>query len=483
MGVLVIDVGTTDVRASLVNSDGSVSCSHSVEMPSTSPAPGLSEFDPRGLADGVLAVATASLAQGRGAEAVAVTAQRASTVVWDRKSGDPVGSGIGWQDLRTVGTCLELQGQGIYLAPSQSATKLAYLLDEADPERTRDLCFGTVDSWVVWILSNGAHHVTDASNVAVTGLVTADAAQWDDAVLAALRIPRAALPRVVDSSGVIGPASALEGAPPIAGIVGDQQASLVGQGCTEVGQAKLTLGTGGMLDQCLGAQRPAFAAQGKAGTFPIVAWRIGGAITWGVEATMLSAGTCMEWLRDDLGLVASATQCDELAASIPDSGGVVFVPALFGLGTPDWDYGARGTLLGLSRGSGRAQIARAVLEGIAHRCADLLEATESDTGLPINQLHVDGGMSKSAFLMQAIADATQRDVAVCALSEATTVGVGFLAGVAVGLWPRLVEATRRARSKKLFGPKDTVDRDHWADALGRARRTIPELSTLEFTHD
>src|SRR5439155_2193489 len=264
--------------------------------------------------------------------------------------------GVGWQDLRTVGTCLMLQGQGIRLAPNVSATKLAFLLDMADADRNRDLLFGTVDTWIAWHLSEGALHVTDATNAAVTGLMLHDASGWDAKVLEALRIPESVLPVVVDSSGAVGTATALAGAPPIAGIAGDQQASLLGQGCTRPGLAKITFGTGGMLDMNLGPKRPAFEARGPGGTFPIVAWRRGGKITWGLEAFMLTAGQAVEWLRDDLGIIERAADSDELAAQCKDTGDVWFVPALLGMGTPAWDFGARGTVLGLTRGTGRPEL-------------------------------------------------------------------------------------------------------------------------------
>src|SRR5918996_1340882 len=214
------------------------------------------------------------------------------------------------------------------------------LLDEADPDRRRDLCFGTVDTWIAWHLSGGKLHVTDPSNAAVTGLMCADASAWNPTVLEALRVPEPVLPALVDTSGIVGPASALPGAPPLAALVGDQQASLVGQGCVRSGMAKVTFGTGGMLDVCVGPDRPAFDRQGEQGTFPIVAWRREGKLAWGVEAVMLAAGTNVEWLRDDLGLIATAEESHDLAASCETAGGVMYVPALLGLGTPRWDYGA-----------------------------------------------------------------------------------------------------------------------------------------------
>lgn len=480
MSVLAVDVGTSGVRASVVRPDASVGHVNYRQVLPSSPAPGFVEFDPREMAEAVLEVAAAALDGAGAVDAVGITTQRASTVVWDRSTGEPVGPGIGWQDLRTAGYCLMLQSQGIRLAPNQSATKLAVLLDIGDPDRARDLCAGTVDSWIAWTLSRGEVHVSDASNAAVTGLLHGDASGWDDSVLEALRIPRSVLPEVVDSTGVVGEASALAGAPPIAGIAGDQQASLVGQGCVRPGLAKATFGTGGMLDLCVGADRPAFPRKGPGGTFPIVAWRQAGSLTWGIEAIMLSAGSCIEWLRDDLGLLSSAAESDEVAASCTDAAGVWFVPALFGLGTPVWDYGARGTLLGLTRGSGRAEIVRAVLEGIAHRGADLLEAAEADSGLSISSLRVDGGMSANRTFTQALADAIARPVEVSAVTEATTLGAAFLAGTAVGTWSGLEEATALVRPRAVIEPVRRLDRERWLDARDRSLRTVPDLSNLDF---
>jgi len=480
VSVLVIDVGTTDLRAAVLRPDGSLDAIHEGLVPATSPMPGLSEFDPIAMAKAALDAARASLAAGGPVDAIAVATQRASTVLWERRSGLPVGPGIGWQDLRTAGQCLELQEKGLHLMPNQSATKLTALLGMARGTRAGDLCFGTVDSWLLWNLSQGSVHVEDATNAAVTGLVATDGSGWDHHVLDVLGIPAEMLPAIVDSSGVIGRATALAGAPPIAGIAGDQQASLIGQGCIRPGQAKLTLGTGGMLDQCVGAGRPRFERQGPCGTFPIVAWRLAGHLTWGVEATMLSAGSCVEWLRDDLGLISSPQECDELAASCADSGGVRFVPALFGLGTPKWDYGARGLLLGLSRGAGRAQVARAVLEGIAQRGADLVEAAVGDTGLDISVLRVDGGMSRSDLLMQLLADASAHQVEVSQVTEATTRGAGFLAGVAIGMWTDLGQADEIVRPRAVIEPAGRPDREGWLEARNRALRTIPELSRVAF---
>ena len=481
MSVLVIDVGTSGVRAAVVTPDGAVENVQYREVLPQSPAPSFVEFDAKEMAEAVLGVARLALADTDGAvEAVGIANQRASTIVWDRETGEPVGPGIGWQDLRTVGTCLMLQPQGIRVAPNASATKLAFLLDMADPDRSRDLCFGTVDTWVAWTLSGGAAHITDATNAAVTGLVHGDGSDWAPHLLEALNIPPSVLPRIVDSSGVVAEATALPGGPPIAGLAGDQQASLVGQGCTRPGLAKVTFGTGGMLDVCLGDKRPTFDVRGEGGCFPIIAWRRAGRVTWGIEAVMLSAGTAVEWLRDDLGIISSAAESDAVAGACDDTGDVWFVPALLGLGTPLWDFGARGTLVGLTRGTGRAQVVRAVLEGVAHRGADLVEAAEMDGGVSIASLRVDGGMSANATFVQALADAAQRPVEVSPVLEATTLGAAYLAGMAVDVWEDEEEIAGLWSPARVVEPAGKPDRSRWKAAVERARQTVPELSSLDF---
>jgi glycerol kinase len=481
VSILVVDVGTSGVRAATVGGDGSVANANYREVLPETPMQGFVQFDASAMAAAVLEVATAALDQhGAPVDAVGIANQRASTIVWDRATGEPVGPGVGWQDLRTVGMCLALQARGIRVAPNVSATKLAFLLDMADPARERDLCFGTVDTWVAWTLSRGEVHVTDASNAGVTGLLLADGSGWDPKLLDALNVPERVLPTIVDSTGVAGHATALAGAPPIAGIAGDQQASLVGQGCVRPGLAKITFGTGGMLDLNVGAARPGFETRGGGGCFPIIAWRRDGRITWGLEAVMLSAGTAVEWLRDDLGIVERAADTEAVAAACADTGGVWFVPALLGLGTPAWDFGARGTLLGLTRGTGRAELVRAVLEGVAHRGADLVDAAEADSHLRIERLRVDGGMSANAVFVQALADATARPVEVSPVLEATTLGAAHLAGLATGMWSSEDEIADAWRPRTVVEPGRSTDRERWRAAVERARQWVPELSGLDF---
>ncbi len=480
MSILVIDVGTSGLRAALVDGDANVVVDRYREVLPDSPAPGLVEFDATVLAATALEVAREVVEVAGTVEAIGIANQRASTVVWDRTTGEPVGPALGWQDLRTVGECLVLQGEGLRLAPNLSATKLAWLLDQHDPERDRDLCFGTVDSWLIWALTEGRTHVTDMSNAGVTGMVDPAAGAWDSRTLDVLRVPMGMLPALVDSTGPVGEASALPGAPPICGLAGDQQASLIGQGCVAPGPAKITFGTGGMLDLVVGEQRPSFATRGEGGTFPIICWRRGAQTVWGLEGIMLSAGTNVEWLRDDLGLIDSAEGSHEVAQQCEATDGVVYVPALLGLGTPVWDYGARGTLLGLTRGAGRPQVVRAVLEGVAQRGVDLVEAAETDAGTAIPSLRIDGGMSRNPTFVQALADAAQRPVEVSPVTEATTLGAAFLAGLAIGTWGGWDDIAATWSPTTIVEPGAPLDRERWIDARDRATRWFPDLSGLDF---
>jgi glycerol kinase len=335
---------------------------------------------------------------------------------------------------------------------------------------------------VTWTLTEGRSHITDLSNAGVTGLldVKTTMPRWDTTLATRLGIPPSALPDLVDSSGHLAVATALPGAPPICGIAGDQQASLIGQGCTRPGLAKATFGTGGMLDVCTGENPPAFAYRGSAGCFPIIAWRRQGRTTWGVEALMLTAGSTVDWLVEDLGILTDAAESAAVAAACTDTGGVVAVPALLGLATPQWDFGARGAILGLTRGTGRPELVRAVLEGVAHSGADLLEAAETDAATKVERLRIDGGMSANPVFVQALADACARPIEVSSELEATTVGAGYLAGLAIGTWASEDELANAWTPKSVVEPASTPDRERWRQAVGRAKEWYPELTALQF---
>lgn len=482
--LLVIDVGTTGLRAALVRDDASITHVEYRAFAPETPFPGLVEFDASTMAGLVLDAANAAVerAGGEPIAAVGIASQRASTIVWDRATGEPIGPGLGWQDLRTVGECLTARAEhDLTLAPNQSATKIGWLLANCAPGRkASELCFGTVDSWVAWILTGGAAHVTDHTNAGVTGLYSYERMAFDPEVCRALGIDTAMLPTIVDSSTDIGAATALPGSPRIGALVGDQQGSLIGQGCIRPGAAKITFGTGGMLDICTGDAAPTSGRRSPNGTFPIVAWTEPGTVVWGVEAIMLSAGTNVEWLVDDMGLIDAPADSDDVARSCDTTDGVVYVPALLGTGTPSWDYGARGTLLGLTRGTGRPQVVRAVLEGVAQRGADLVAAAEADTGLTIPTLRVDGGMSQNATFVQALANATGKPVEISPVVESTTLGAAFLAGAAVDVWPSVADASSVFSPADRIEPGAPLDRAAWRSALDRAAAWFPELSALDF---
>jgi glycerol kinase len=477
----VIDVGTSSVRAAIVRPDARVEHVHRRRLPPDIPMPGLVEFNPTAMAAAALDTAAETLAAGGPVEGVGITCQRASAVAWDGRTGTPVGPGLGWQDLRTAGTCLELQAEGLRFSPSESATKFAWLLNQASPDQREHAKLGTVDSWLAWQVTGGAVHITDPSNAGVTGLYEHHGRGWDQDALERLGIAPASLPIVVDSSGALGEARALSGAPPLCALVGDQQASLLGQGCTRPGLAKATFGTGAMLDVCTGDSRPRFDTRGVGGCFPIAAWQRAGALTWGVEAIMLAAGTALDWLVHDLRILDSAAESETVAAACEDTGGVVAVPALLGFATPQWDFGARGAIFGLTRGSGRPEIVRAVLEGVAHSGADLLEAAERDAALPIGHLRVDGGMTSNAVFVQALADACDRPIEVSPQVEATTLGAGFLAGLATGAWKDFDDVAATWSPRAVIEPSGRpAHRDRWRRATERAAAWYPELTALEF---
>jgi glycerol kinase len=478
--LLAIDVGTTSIRAAVLDGDLAITSMARRAFPPSTPFPGLVEFDAAELVRVVLDAVAEATAAADPVTAVGITNQRASTVVWDRATGEPIAPALGWQDLRTIGECLTARSEhDLALAPNQSATKLSWLLANTAGLDGRELCFGTVDTWLAWSLSGGALHITDPTNAAVTGLLGLDGWTWSERVLASLGLPADVLPAVVDSCGVLGEATAIPGAPPIAALIGDQQASLVGQGCVTPGRAKITFGTGGMLDVCTGAAAPESARRREHGTYPIAAWSQDGTVTWGAEAIMLAAGANVDWLREDLGLLATSAESHDVAASVETADGVVFVPALLGLGTPRWDYGARGTLLGVTRGTTRAHLVRAVLEGVAQRGADLVDAAEADTGMSIDHLRVDGGMSANPTFTAALAAATGRRVEVSPVVEATTIGAAFLAGLATGAWSDIGDADRAWTPARVDDPGTRLDRDVWARAVERASGWIPELSALD----
>jgi glycerol kinase len=479
---LAIDVGTTSLRTAIVDTSGTVSHEHRERLSLTTPNPGEVELDAVEIARLALELATRTLSDAGGADVVGITNQRATTIVFDPVTGAPVGPALGWQDLRTVIDCLVLQGEGLRLAPNQSATKARWLVNYSG-RPSSELRFATIETWLAWNLSRGELFVTDRSNAGVNGLVALGVEEWDSRALSLLELDPVMMPSIVDTMETLGGASALAGAPMISAMVGDQSASLFGQSCVTRG-AKITFGTGAMLDMVRGGDGPERMTRFPSGCFPVVLRSRDHDVVWGIEGIVLSAGACIEWLRDDLGLINDASETETLAESVASSDGVSFVPALSGLGTPQWDFGARGGFFGITRGTTKAHMVRAVLEGIAQRGADLVDAAQRETGRTLEEIRVDGGMSANGFLMQRLADFTGLRVAVSSEREATTRGAGLMALVGHGaltvedvehLWSpaRVVtpsfDAAQRQRS-----------RDQWATLVTRVEKTIPELSSVEF---
>ena len=485
--ILVIDVGTTSVRVATMNSEGNIVDFHQQQQPPSTPFPGLVEFDPKMLARTVIELASSVMTRAQPISGVALTTQRGSTVVWDRASGEPIGPGLSWQDVRTVGECMTAKSEhGVAVAPNQSATKAQWLLNSVEHARHRDLCVGTVDSWIVWSLSQGQSHVTDHTNAAVTGWYSPHSADWDDRLCAVFDTPPTMLPHIVDSVGQCAVAQALPGAPPIVAVIGDQQASLVGQGCVSPGLAKITFGTGGMLDTVVSERSPLAQStrRGEGGCFGIVAWAEQGKRVFGAESIMLAAGSNIDWLRDDLNLISSSAESHDIASMCQSTEGVLFVPAPLGLGTPHWDYGARSTFVGLTRGTTRSHMVRAVLEGVAHRGADLVEAVGSDAVANIEVVRVDGGMSRNPTFVQALANFTGINVEVSPHTEGTTVGAGRLALVGLNQIAQVSETAELWDPQIVVFPDNSFDRIgarlQWEKATSRSLGWIPELSSLDF---
>jgi len=478
---LAIDVGSSSVRTAMVDERGVVTQVNQQRLTVRSPAPGEVELDPAEIARVSLELAARTLNEGGPCDAVGLTNQRATTIVFDPETGQAVGPALSWQDLRTVLDCLVLQGEGLRLAPNQSATKIRWLVNQSG-RRAKDLRVATIETWIAWHLSEGATFATDRSNASVNGLVQRTLSGWDQEVLRALDLDDVMLPRLVDTMGAFGVASALRGAPPILAMVGDQPASLFGQSCVRQG-AKITFGTGAMLDMVHGDHAPTSLNRFASGCYPTVVRSRHEQATWGLEAIILSAGSCVEWLVE-LGLIDTPHRSEELASSVPSSDGVSFVPAFSGLGTPQWDFGARGAFFGLTRGSSGAHLVRAVLEGIAQRGADLLEAAEQEIGTVLSELRVDGGMSANRLFVQLLADYSGRPVAVSSEREATTRGAGLMALVSAGsltledverLWsPAYVAIPSLSDDERLSS------RAQWRETVKRVERTIPELSAVSF---
>jgi len=488
--ILALDQGTTSSRAVVFDHDGKVRGLAQKEFRQIFPQPGLVEHDGEEIWASQLGVAVEAIARaGLTADdiaAIGIANQRETTIVWDRSSGRPIHNAIVWQDRRTAGECDRLKAEGfeplfrartgLVLDAYFSGTKLAWILEHVPGARARaeagELAFGTIDSWLVWNLTGGERHVTDASNASRTLLFNIHTGEWDPQLLELLRIPPALLPEVLASSQVYGETAArfLAARVPISGMAGDQQAALFGQLCDRPGMVKNTYGTGCFMLMHTG-DRPVVSGQNLLST---VACRIDGRTEYALEGSVFVAGAAVQWLRDGLGIIRTSGEVEALAASVPDNGGVYLVPAFAGLGAPHWDPYARGALFGLTRGSGAGHIARATLESIAFQTADLLDAMQQDSGIPLAELRVDGGATSNDMLMQFQADLLGVPVVRPRVRETTALGAAYLAGLAVGYWRDRGELGRLWQAEHTFTPameRGRVDelRSRWSRALERSK--------------
>ncbi len=466
--ILALDQGTTSSRAILFDREGGIRASTQREFTQHFPQPGWVEHDAEEIWQSQLAVVTEALAKaGVGADTVAaigITNQRETTVLWDRMTGKPLHHAIVWQDRRTASQCEALRAAGhealfsartgLLLDPYFSGTKLRWLLDNIPGARNRarrgELAFGTVDSWLVWNLSGGRLHVTDASNASRTLLYNIHRGDWDDELLTLLDIPREILPRVRDSSEIYGETDVrwLGTATPIAGIAGDQQAATFGQACLTPGMAKNTYGTGCFMLMNTGHEAVPSAHR----LLTTVAWQLGGRLSYALEGSVFMGGAIIQWLRDGLGIIESSNDVETLAAGVADNGGITLIPAFAGLGAPWWRPDARAALVGMTRGTTRAHIARASLEAIALQSADLLLAMEQDSGVRLTELRVDGGAARNNLLMQVQADLLGVPVVRPQVTETTALGAAYLAGLAVGFWKSAEDCAEHWKTERRFEP-------------------------------
>jgi glycerol kinase len=487
--ILALDQGTTSSRAIVFEGGGGILGMAQQELTQVYPHSGWVEQDPEEIWSTQIATARAALEQaGIAASDIAgigITNQRETTILWERATGRPLANAIVWQDRRTALLCEQLKSQGLealftgrtglLLDAYFSGTKLGWLLDNVDGARTRaqkgELAFGTVDSWLVWKLTGGREHVTDVTNASRTLMFNIHNRDWDDKLLGLLRVPRGLMPRVVASSGVLAETDAalLGRSLPIAGMAGDQQAALFGQQCTRPGMVKNTYGTGCFMLMNTGA-RP---VESRHRLLSTVAWDIGKGVEFALEGSVFTAGATVQWLRDGLGIIQSSSQVEALARSVPDNGGVFFVPALTGLGAPHWDPHARGTITGLSRGTTGGHIARAALESIAYQTADVLAAMHADSGIAVSELRVDGGATQNDLLMQFQADLLGVPVARPKVYETTALGAAYLAGLATGFWPEAGDLQTQWKLDRRFEPAMQASeraalRATWSKAVKRS---------------
>lgn len=491
--ILALDQGTTSSRAIVFDYAGAVVSVAQQEFRQIFPKPGWVEHDANEIWASQSSVATEALTKanlsGSDIDAIGITNQRETTVVWDRATGQPICNAIVWQDRRTAAACDKLKAKGwakkiakktgLVVDAYFSGTKLQWILENVPSAKAKaragQLAFGTVDSWLIWNLTGGALHITDPSNASRTMLYNIATGDWDDELLKMLGVPRAVLPEVRASSEVYGATNLFGAATPIAGIAGDQQAALFGQVCTKPGMVKNTYGTGCFMLMNTGTD----IVPSRNNLLTTVAWRIGNRTEYALEGSIFIAGAVVQWLRDGLGIIQASSEVESLAAQVKDNGGVYLVPAFAGLGAPHWDQYARGIMIGLTRGSTRAHIARAALEGIAHQVDDVLRAMEKDAGIKLKELRVDGGACVNNLLMQFQADLLGVPVVRPKVSETTALGAAYLAGLATGYWKDQKQIAAQWQADRRFVPtiKPNVRKEQiagWTKALARSKDWVNE---------
>ena len=483
--VIALDQGTSSSRAIVFNEKGEICSVAQKEFTQIFPQPGWVEHNPKEIwssQSGVMAEAIASKGlSSADIAAIGITNQRETTIVWDAATGEPVYNAIVWQDRRTSSFCdsLKIAGKtdfirkktGLIIDAYFSGTKIRWILENVPGARDKankgQLRFGTVDSWLIWNLTGGKVHVTDVTNASRTMLFNIHTLKWDKELLDLLGVPESMMPEVKSCSEVYGhtSTSVLAGDIPIAGIAGDQQAALFGQMCTEPGAVKNTYGTGCFLLMNTG-EKP---IESRNNLLTTIAWKVGDKVNYALEGSIFVAGSVVQWLRDGLGIIKSSSEVEALAASVPDNGGVYFVPALTGLGAPYWDQYAKGCVYGITRGSTAAHIARAALEGIAFQTIDIVEAMQSDSGVKLCELKVDGGASRNNLLMQFQSDILGCDVIRPQITETTALGAAFLAGLAVGYWKSIDSIKSIWAVERRFSPADpqAEAKKGWKDAISR----------------
>lgn len=492
--ILSLDQGTTSSRAIIFNKAGSIVAVAQKEFTQIYPQPGWVEHDAREIWSTQASVAAEVVIKANlkstDIAAIGITNQRETTVIWDRATGEPVYNAIVWQDRRTASMCDALRAKdadkiiqektGLVLDAYFSATKVQWILDNVPDARAKaeagELAFGTIDSWLIWNMTAGVVHVTDVSNASRTMLYNINTLQWDKDLLSMFNIPQSMLPEVKSSSEVYGETAGnvLAAKIPIAGIAGDQQAALFGQMCTQNGMVKNTYGTGCFMLMNIG-DKPIISKNSLVTT---IAWKIGDKVQYALEGSIFIAGAVVQWLRDELKIIHTSAEVEELAKKVTDSGGIYLVPAFAGLGAPHWNQHARGTIFGITRGTNNSHIARAALESVAYQTLEVLKAMEADSGTQIKQLRVDGGATANNLLMQFQADILKTPVVRPEVTEVTAIGAAYLAGLAMGYWSNIDEIQKQWQINRTFTPDTTLDTDDMVKGWNKAVAAVKMWTEL-----